>query len=84
MSEFNKDWSSMSSSELSATDKDNLYTHWMKIWDIIPDELRTRFKHENGCLLCESHKQYLQDLQRLVREDKLRKSLLEDSKKNQE
>ena len=59
---------------LNSMDKDALYEHWMKIWDIIPEDVRVRFRHEHGCVLCESHKAYLADVQRQVRHDKMMKA----------
>lgn len=62
------------SSVLNGEDKSALYEHWMKIWEIIPEDVRSRFRHEHGCVLCENHKQYLADLQRQVRHDKMMKA----------
>lgn len=62
------------SEELNREEKENLYDHWMKIWDIIPESVRARFRHEHGCVLCETHKKYLEDVQRQVRHDKMMKA----------
>jgi hypothetical protein len=62
------------STELNGSDKESLYEHWMKIWDIIPEEVRARFRHEHGCVLCENHRAYLADVQRQVRHDKMVKA----------
>lgn len=62
------------STTITAEDRNALYDHWMKIWDIIPEEVRARFRHEHGCVLCEGHKAYLADVQRQVRHDKMVKA----------
>lgn len=62
------------STALGSEDKNALYDHWLKIWDIIPEDVRARFRHEHGCVLCETHKAYLADVQRQVRHDKMMKA----------
>lgn len=62
------------SEKLNNFDKQSLYDHWMKIWDIMPEDIRFRFRNENNCVLCEAHKAYLSDVQRQVRHDKMIKA----------
>ena len=61
--------------DLNVSEKDALYKHLMNIWDIMPEDIKFRFKREQGCVLCDTHKEYISDVQKQIKADKAMKAL---------
>lgn len=68
--------------ELDSAEKENMYNALMQIWTIMPLDVQNRFKNEQKCLMCNNCKEYLTDLQRQIRQDKMLKAAERERKES--
>lgn len=58
---------------LDTQDNESFYKHLLNIWEITPEAVKEKFRRTQKCSLCKDCKEYIEDLQRTVREEKMLK-----------
>ncbi len=58
---------------LDTQDNEAFYRHLLNIWEITPEAVKEKFKRSQQCMLCKDCKEYIENLQRDIREAKMLK-----------